>query len=109
MKGWCCHEGLVIQGCASACVSCVPALCVQGRLLCRWQDRLVLAVDDGGDAVWVASFLRGDYSGEYGFDNELGSDVLSVCDMWDIRWAYCGGNGNKSDIYFNFETNTKVL
>lgn len=56
LKGASCYERLIVQRCSSACISCVPALCVQGSLLCRWQDRLVLVVDDGGDAVRTGSY-----------------------------------------------------
>lgn len=41
-------------------------------------------MDDGRDAVWADPFFRGDYTGEYGFDNEFRRGVLPVCNMWVI-------------------------
>ena len=61
-------------------------------------------MDDGGDAVWVAPFLRGDYTGEYGFDNELGCGVLSVCSMWDVGGIHCDGDDTESHILLFYTT-----
>ncbi len=61
-------------------------------------------MDDGGDAVRVASFLRGDYTGEYGFDNELGGGILSVCSVWNIRRSNSGVDNNQGNVLYLYKT-----
>lgn len=69
-------------------------------------------MDDGGDAVWVAPFLRGDNSGKYGSDNELGGGVLSACNMWCIWWIYSDLDSNKkllSRCYASYKCFVEII